>query len=64
MNQKLIDTIKMLIEAADSGEWHDSDDCRVEKRQHDCELCQALKQAQSILQEVASEARPDATAPA
>lgn len=52
MNQKLIDTIKMLIEAADSGEWHLSEDCRVEQRQNECFLCQSIKQAQSVLQEI------------
>lgn len=31
-----------VVEAADSGEWHLSEDCSVEGRADDCDLCQAL----------------------
>lgn len=41
--------LTQLIEAADSGEWHSSKDCRVEGRELDCRLCSALAAARSVL---------------
>ena len=38
----MIDALLVVVEAADSGEWHTSRDCRVEKRDKDCGICQAL----------------------
>lgn len=38
-----------LINAADSGEWHSSTDCKVERRAADCTLCQALTRARKVM---------------
>lgn len=42
--------LERLIEAADSGEWHSSEDCRIEGREQDCQLCQALIAARAFVE--------------
>lgn len=48
-NDDLRQACKTLIEAADSGEWHNSEDCRDEGCADKCHLCQALVKARLIL---------------
>lgn len=48
-NNDIRQACKMLIEAADSGEWHNSEDCRDEGCADKCHLCQALIKARRIL---------------
>lgn len=50
--KKLIRAIRQLIAAADSGEWHFSSDCKVEQRNKDCKLCQAILEAKSVIKQV------------
>ena len=42
LRRKLV-AAKKLAEAADNGEWHNSDDCKAEGRT-DCELCATLEE--------------------
>lgn len=44
---KLKNMLTKLVEAADNGEWHDSEDCEVER--HDCNLCKVLEEARELL---------------
>ena len=46
---RLRKTLRSLMSAADDGEWHLAEDCRVEGRQEDCDLCHALATAQEEL---------------
>jgi hypothetical protein len=46
---KLQAALRELIDESDSGAWHSSQDCKVEERDHECELCQALKHATAAL---------------
>lgn len=39
MNSEVQQILEQLIAAADGGEWHNSEDCEVEDRAQDCELC-------------------------
>jgi hypothetical protein len=48
--RQVIDQLRGVIAAADSGEWHLSSDCKVEKRSRDCRLCQALRKARKVLE--------------
>ncbi len=41
--------LRNLIEAADEGEWHSSEDCRIESRYDDCDLCKAIRAAKETL---------------
>lgn len=45
----LVAALEGLIEGADSGEWHNSQDCKVEQRTDDCHLCQMLIAARTAL---------------
>lgn len=49
MNSEVQQVLEQFIEAADSGEWHSSEDCEVEDRAQDCELCQALAKARALI---------------
>lgn len=37
-----LDAARTVVDAADNGEWHSSEDCEVEGRAHECALCIAL----------------------
>jgi hypothetical protein len=46
---RLRSALETMVVAADNGEWHNSDDCRVEGRAADCVLCQTLIAARTVL---------------
>ncbi len=49
MNANERQVLEQLVLAADSGVWHDSADCAIERSANDCWLCEALARARDVL---------------